>query len=57
MKAVITLGAAIFCLALAVPAGALVPGAHISSVTRVDEVLAAAALSSIGAFRKIFYLP
>lgn len=37
MKTFITILAAIFGFAFAAPAGALVPGAHISSVTRIDE--------------------
>jgi len=37
MKTWITVLVAIFGLAFALPAGALVPGAHISSVTRIDE--------------------
>lgn len=37
MKAFITFWAAILCLSFAAPARALLPGAHISSVTRIDE--------------------
>lgn len=53
MKTFITILAAIFGFAFAAPAGALVPGAHISSVTRIDEGNCAVTIVPSGALLDI----